>query len=288
MGSKLYCVLRNVLMKRRYDVEFVNSGAADIQTPLVQEKRLFANAKKGFYNSTDTKSKHPTEKAMQQTHPNICPVKKKKIKKEKKRIWSRFTAEEIEKKRKAATECGKQCEEFNRIQEGPDLDLCHLGDRVFRTCGTAYVIQKNMICETKIPEWLRRENALVDRMEVKQKLKDFKDPLPEFKSVAQRLVDLADKKLHPLYKKYLFTTQKSDMCGTPEPIDKSKFGYVKGKKTFLKCRFNKEILERKNIYVDFKRIEAPGHVLAKFFDNQMDKKHITETKNPPVHANSTK
>lgn len=78
----------------------------------------------------------------------------------------------------------------------------HIGGQAYRTCGHAYVVQKDREPEPE-PDVSTKEDRLVKQIEAHPDLKDkVDDPMPPFKSVEQRMLDLNQRKLHPMYKMY--------------------------------------------------------------------------------------
>ncbi|KAJ8946148.1 hypothetical protein NQ314_008970 [Rhamnusium bicolor] len=47
------------------------------------------------------------------------------------------------------------------------------------------------------------EDKIIEKIEKHPDLKNIADPMPPFESVEQRLIHLSEKKLHPLYRRYL-------------------------------------------------------------------------------------
>lgn len=82
-------------------------------------------------------------------------------------------------------------------QGPPDLKI---GGTLFRTCNPdAFVVQKDLVGPIDDPP--APEEELVKRIERHHAVKDAKDPMPPFESVGQKLIDLSEMKMHPLYMK---------------------------------------------------------------------------------------
>ncbi|KAG5876658.1 hypothetical protein JTB14_029390 [Gonioctena quinquepunctata] len=167
-----------------------------------------------------------------------------------------------------------------------DLDLSALGGTPYRTCGSAYVIQKDQIPVVPIPP-KDAEQKLVERLEKHPDLKNLEDPMPPFESVEQRMLDLDKRKLHPLYKIYMSFPKK------PSKMEMSKFSYKSRSgpvcsdeiPSRLKC---KEFLEKKNFFTDFKRVDPPRQLLAKMLEIQLNEKPTMERKTSASTTNATK
>jgi len=76
-----------------------------------------------------------------------------------------------------------------------------LGGKVFRTCGTAYVLQKDHA--KPMESCYTSEEDILDEMNKDPSVKGVCDPMPPFQSVELRLIELSERKLHPLYKKFV-------------------------------------------------------------------------------------
>lgn len=81
-----------------------------------------------------------------------------------------------------------------------------LGGTAFRTCGTAYVLQKDHHAKPIEPSYTS-EDLILEEMNKDPSIKGVCDPMPPFQSVELRLIELSERKLHPLYKKYVTWTK---------------------------------------------------------------------------------
>lgn len=99
---------------------------------------------------------------------------------------------------------------------------------------------------------------------------DFLDPMPSFRSVAQRLLDLQDRRLHPFYKRYQGLSKRKQ--------EKTKITYPQYKNINLdviltedipkKIKFNRDLLEKKNLYSEFKKVEPPKHLVGRMIEHE--------------------
>ncbi|XP_072381123.1 uncharacterized protein [Diabrotica undecimpunctata] len=231
------------------------------------------------YFATSSKTpKTKDDKAKEPVQEGLCPTKvtKPKPKEKSKKSWSFFSSKQEQKEKDK--DCLEDCCEFVKVQTGPDPDFRHLDGTIYKSCGQAYLLQKEKVSRKKMSDFEMWENNLVDRIERHPDLKNVEDPMPEFQSVGQRLVDLADKKLHPLYKKYMMTPKPPRQLPTPKHLYKSISGPIKPDDIPSRFKFNKECLDRKNIYADFKRVEPPRQLLAKILEIQLNEKPTMEKK----------
>lgn len=75
------------------------------------------------------------------------------------------------------------------------------GGQPYGTCGDAYVIKIENVGEIEEIEF-DKETQIIREIEAPLHLKNvINDPMPTFRSAEQRLLDLSDRKLHPLYDK---------------------------------------------------------------------------------------
>uniref|UniRef100_A0A6P7F5R5 Uncharacterized protein LOC114326600 n=1 Tax=Diabrotica virgifera virgifera TaxID=50390 RepID=A0A6P7F5R5_DIAVI len=238
--------------------------------------RCFATSSKTT-KSKDAKAKEPVQE-------DLCPPKTKTKPKEKsKKSWSFFSSKEtkerlLQEQKEKDKACLEDCCEFIKVQTGPDPDFRHLDGTIYKSCGEAYLLQREKISRKKISDFEMWENDLLDRIERHPDLKNVVDPMPEFRSVGQRLVDLADKKLHPLYKKYMMTPKPPRQLPAPKHLYRSISGPIRPDDIPSRLHINKECLDRKNIYADFKRVEPPRQLLAKILEIQLNEKPTMEKK----------
>ncbi|CAH0549229.1 unnamed protein product [Brassicogethes aeneus] len=163
-------------------------------------------------------------------------------------------------------------QEWAKKLETPDLNLSNFGGQAYKTCGESYVIQKDLTTGRSQKE---PEDDILRKMETPADLKDVVDPLPNFESVEQRLLELSDHGLHPHYKKYMFMSRK------PSNEDnyleyKTKSGPINFEDLPEHFKISKQILERKNIYADLKRADPPRHLLAKVLEIRENAKPTLE------------
>lgn len=87
-------------------------------------------------------------------------------------------------------------------------DLSGLGGQAYKTCGTAYIVQKDKP-QLARQESVGKEQLILKKLEASPELKDKQEnPMPAFTSVEQRMMDLDERRLHPLYKKYQVTPKR--------------------------------------------------------------------------------
>lgn len=88
-----------------------------------------------------------------------------------------------------------------KAQEDPDLSM--FGGQPYGTCGDAYVIKiENVSYDTS--DEFDKETQILKKIEAPYHLKNTIDaPMPTFYSAEQRLLDLADRGLHPCHDKYV-------------------------------------------------------------------------------------
>ncbi|KAF5276804.1 hypothetical protein FQR65_LT16170 [Abscondita terminalis] len=122
----------------------------------------------------------------------------------------------------------------------------------YKTCGIAYVIEKDRLPKKKFV--LSKEDKLLITIEANLDRKnDYLDTMPEFTSVEKRLIDLNERKLHPLYKKYQGVSSKllleiPRLCDCPDDFSHGL------PKTFA---YNAKVLNDKNICFHYKRTQPP-------------------------------
>ncbi|KAJ3651794.1 hypothetical protein Zmor_017807 [Zophobas morio] len=167
------------------------------------------------------------------------------------------------------------------LVQRPDPDLSSFGGQPYRTCGPAYVIQKDVIPDMQCQQ--HEEDRMLKNIEADLSNKNnVQDPMPPFQSVEQRLIDLTDRKLHPYYKRYM-SLPKSDFTETESPQMpflpyKCKVGPVAPDEIPDILQFNKQLLERKNIFADFKRVELPKQMVVRIVEMQKNKRPTLEKK----------
>jgi hypothetical protein len=184
------------------------------------------------------------------------------------------TASVIHSKKKLISES-----HFAVVREDPDLS--RFGGQPYRTCGSAYVIQKDVIpsCESEQSE----EELTLMKMEADLSNKDnVCDPMPPFQTVEQRMLDLTERKLHPFYKRYMAMPKRdregAEAAKVPYPPYKCKCGPVETDEIPDNLKFNKELLEKKNIFADFKRVELPKQMVVRIVEMEKNRKPTLEKK----------
>ncbi|KAJ3618390.1 hypothetical protein MTP99_006389 [Tenebrio molitor] len=189
-------------------------------------------------------------------------------------FWSYFTGKKTEDKPPA-----EQCRKRQVVREDPDLS--RFGGQPYRTCGSAYVIQKDVIpsCESEQSE----EELTLMKMEADLSNKDnVCDPMPPFQTVEQRMLDLTERKLHPFYKRYMAMPKRdregAEAAKVPYPPYKCKCGPVETDEIPDNLKFNKELLEKKNIFADFKRVELPKQMVVRIVEMEKNRKPTLEKK----------
>lgn len=75
------------------------------------------------------------------------------------------------------------------------------GGQPYGTCGDAYIIKIENVGEIEEVEY-DKETELIRKIEAPYHLKNIvNDPTPTFHSAEQRLLEMNDQRLHPLYNK---------------------------------------------------------------------------------------
>lgn len=161
-----------------------------------------------------------------------------------------------------------------------DPDLSVFGGKAYKTCGKgAYVIQKD-----KLPlgeDITSKEELLIRKIEAPMGTKhEVEDPMPTFRSAEQRLLDLQDRKLHPAYKRYQGLRKKPP---TKQEMELEKytsinFAKLEAEELPKQIRINTKLLETKNIFAEFKRVEPPKQLLGKLLEMKKNEKPTLEKK----------
>lgn len=117
-------------------------------------------------------------------------------------------------------------------------------------------------------------------MSIKNKVED---PMPPFQSVEQRMIDLAERGLHPFYKKYLSMARQIKMQKNENKLElrqpyKCKNGPIRPEEMPEHLKVSKEIMEKKNIFADFKGVELPRQMLVKIIEIDQNEKPTLEKK----------
>ncbi|EFA04937.1 uncharacterized protein LOC103313425 [Tribolium castaneum] len=186
-------------------------------------------------------------------------------------IWNYFKKGD---KKPALERCRK------RQVRRQDPDLSAFGGQAFRTCGKAYVVQRDVIPPGGGEH--SEEDRVLMKIEADLSNKDnVCDPMPPFKSVEQRMIDLSERKLHPFYKRFMSLPNKN-FVGEETPTGfapyKCKSGPVKPEEIPENLQFNKQLLERKNIFADFKRVELPKQMVVRIVEMEQNRKPTLEKK----------
>lgn len=169
-------------------------------------------------------------------------------------------------------------------QRPPDPDLSEFGGEAYRTCGSAYIVQKSR-GETTPPGPRTKEEKTLKRMEAEPELKDKQDdPMPSFTTVEQRMMDLNERKLHPLYKKYQVTPRRLYKMINTQKEYKSRSGPITPNDYPLHLKFNRELLEKKNMYAEYKKVEPPQQLVAKILEMRQNERPTLERKFPHLDA----
>lgn len=131
-------------------------------------------------------------------------------------------------------------------------------------------------------------------MQAEPELKEKQeDPMPTFTTVEQRMMDLDERRLHPLYKKYQVTPRKmykmknmgGGGSGRPSHGEyKSRSGPVDPADYPVHLKFNKELLEKKNMYAEYKKVEPPQQLVAKILEMRQNERPTLERKFPQFDA----
>jgi len=187
------------------------------------------------------------------TCPTVCPDKT--CHKKKKTLWQKLFHKE---KKEKLEDCCVVTRELK------DPDLSEFGGKVYRTCGRAYVVQKDMANEH--PYQQSREEQILRKIECHPDLKDtINEPIPNYTSVAHRLLDVSDNKCHPLYLKLRATPKQQSTHGKVCKHTIHEYDIP------LRININKELLEQKNIFCEYKRAEPPRQFVGRILDVQRDK-----------------
>lgn len=169
----------------------------------------------------------------------------------------------------------------------PDPDLRKFGGQPYKTCGTAYIIQKHKAASPFVIETQTKEQKIIREIEAEPELKNKQiDPMPAFTTVEQRMMDLNERRLHPLYKKYQVTTRKLyKMKEKQKKFDyKTRSGPIAPKDYPKHLKFNNELLEKKNMYAEYKKVKPPQELVAKILEMQQNERSTLERKFPQFNV----
>lgn len=134
---------------------------------------------------------------------------------------------------------------------------------------------------------MTEEDRILRKIETDPSIKQtIDDPMPPFKSVEQRLLDLTDRRLHPFYKRYM------SLPKTPQPplTDLGKYpaetyychsGDVPPEEMPPHLRLNRELLDKKNMFADVKKADiVPKQMLVRMVEMEKNRKPtLDRTKN---------
>lgn len=105
--------------------------------------------------------------------------------------------------------------------------------------------------------------------------------MPPFTTVEQRMMDLDARRLHPLYKKYQVTPRKFYKMTKQQKTEyKTRSGPVDPQDYPTHLKFNKELLEKKNMYAEYKKVEPPQQLVAKILEIKQNERPTLERKFP--------
>ncbi|KAF5287632.1 hypothetical protein FQA39_LY15835 [Lamprigera yunnana] len=158
----------------------------------------------------------------------------------------------------------------------PDPDFSDFEGEVYRTCGSAYVVQNEHLpsespCIPKEDRLLMRIEANLDRKN------DYLDTFPEFTSVEQRMIDLNERKLHPLYKLKQSVSHKR-MLDMPEDLTR-RFDTDGSDQLPKMFEYNQKLLDQKNICFEYKRMDAPDQMTSRLLQMRQRKKKVPPSEN---------
>ncbi|KAH1018374.1 uncharacterized protein LOC109546792 isoform X1 [Dendroctonus ponderosae] len=199
----------------------------------------------------------------------------------KKSIWSVFrrTKKPAQKSLEKEKPQKKECETVKFVTEEQakrDLSaISQMGGTVYRTCGTAYVLQKEHYQQPSEPK-VSSEEKILQEMLKDPTLKGQKDPMPPFQSVELKLIELNERKLHPLYKKLMSIPKKPSSKAlnskAPGLYYKTRSGPVMPEEFPPHLKINKELFEKKNIFYDGKRALVPQQMLARMVEMKQNER----------------
>ncbi|RZC34438.1 uncharacterized protein BDFB_012199 [Asbolus verrucosus] len=201
-----------------------------------------------------------------------------KKKEESTSFWDYFKSYKKKTQKPPVESCRKR-----QAQRRRDPDLSRFGGQPYRTCGSAYVIQKDLIPVREVPQ--SDEDVILRKIEADMTNKDdVCDPMPPFQSVEQRLLDLNERRLHPFYKRYM-TMPKRHRPSAPgdqaqvQNVYHCKTGPIQPGEIPDNFKFNRELLDKKNIFADFKQVELPKQLVVRMLEMDKNRKPSLEKKN---------
>ncbi|XP_044762672.1 uncharacterized protein LOC123319796 [Coccinella septempunctata] len=157
------------------------------------------------------------------------------------------------------------------IVQQPLPRVDHIPGIKYKTCGSAILLQEDRNLPDPDTPVLNKEIKRLERIEAHPTLKEkIGDPLPPFTSVEQRMIDWSDRKLHPLYLKMKSIPKRRVIY-----CEKSKPYTVEDTPVFPKqIHIDRNLIEKKNILVDLKRIEPPKEVIQYGLEQKL--KHLAQ------------
>lgn len=169
---------------------------------------------------------------------------------------------------------------FPEKQCHQEPDLSAFDGQGYRTAGPAYVVQKErQYASEKQPS---KEDKILKKLEAHPDLKDYtEDPMPPFTTVEQRMMDLNLRKLHPLYKMYQSIPKKTKLeyCKDAKTKKyKTRSGPVGIHDIPEQLKINKQLLEKKNMFSDYKRVEPPRQMIARLVEIEQNATPTLERK----------
>ncbi|KAF7281309.1 hypothetical protein GWI33_004870 [Rhynchophorus ferrugineus] len=237
-------------------------------------------------NSTQTRNHHRPAKKVK---PECDCLKANKPRK--RSIWNLLRS-------KKDTECVKQdvkagetiTEPASEAQIACDIEqISELGGgKVYRTCGSAYVLQKSHIPLPNVQT--APEENILEEMTKHPSLKGQVDPMPPYETAEKRLIDLCERKLHPLYKRLMSIPKqpKPTPPQLPKAIYKTRSGPISPADVPEKLKLNKEMFERKNIFHEFKKAQPPQQLMARMVEMKQNQRATLEKKIDQKNANDNK
>ncbi|XP_030747591.1 uncharacterized protein LOC115876056 [Sitophilus oryzae] len=199
----------------------------------------------------------------------------------KKSIWNIF-------KGKKEAECyeAEKKADTNPVKPVPDeqivCDLKHISNKMggdaYRTCGTAYILQTGHVEMPNLET--DPETKILEDMVKDPSLKGQVDPMPPFESAEKRLIDLSERKLHPLYKRLMSIPKPPK----PQPVPalrgsyKTRSGPVSPSDIPERLKLNKEAFEKKNIFCEFKKAHPPQQLMARLVEMNQNRRGTMEKK----------
>lgn len=172
------------------------------------------------------------------------------------------------------------------MEECVPAAILKLRENITNTEGPGYIITRDTAIGKR--REITKEEKLLQVMEANLNQKqNAVDPLPHFTTVEQRMLDLTAKKLHPLYKRYLYVSRKSNKVVLPEkPGYKTRSGPISPDDVPLQLKINRKLLEKKNMYSDYKRIEPPRQLLGKLIEIKQNEKQGLRRRMPIVPSDA--